>query len=184
LRLRFATAGDGTLCDQGALYAVEMDDTRGPSSADIPAAIELIASDPNDGWWFRGVFDAFEYLESEFGFRLDQVHQHFRGNFVRYDSPGFDLVIEHDPDDTGHVSAELWVHADLAPAVRHPRAFAVNDLLRSRDPEARLPDLRRGGYTPDEALDALAIWASGLRTLAPDVLRGAWPSDVPGRNIW
>jgi len=155
-----------------------------PSSSDIPAAIKLIVSDPSDGWWFTGVLDAFAFLESEFGFRLDEVHQHFRGNFVRYESPAFDLVIEHDPDDTGHVGAELWVHPDLKPPVEHPRTFAVNDLLRSRDPDRKLPDLRRGGYSQDEALDALATWATGLRDLAPDVLRGAWPAAVPVRHIW
>jgi hypothetical protein len=140
-------------------------------------------SDPDDGWWFGGVFDAFGYLETEFGFRLDEVRQHFRGNYVWYRGPVFDLALEHDPEDSGHVSAHLWVHADVT-ASEHPRAFAVNDLLRSRDPEARLPDLRRGGQTPDEALDALATWASGLRTLAPDVLRGDWPTDVPFRTMW
>jgi hypothetical protein len=160
-----------------------MADDRGPASANIPAAIALIRSDPSDGWWFSGVFDAFGYLESEFGFRLDQVHQHFRGNYVYFEGPVFDLAIEHDPDDTGHVSAELWVHADVATA-EHPRAFAVNDVLRSRNPKATLPDLGRGGYTKAEALDALAIWATGLRTLAPDVLRGAWPADVPGKYLW
>jgi hypothetical protein len=60
----------------------------------------------------------------------------------------------------------------------------VNDLLRARDPKRTLPDLRRGGYSPDAALDALATWADGLRTLAPDVLFGAWPADVPWRNMW
>jgi hypothetical protein len=155
-----------------------------PSSSDIPAAIKLVVSDPNDGWWFQGVLNAFAYLDSEFGFRLDQVHQHFRGNFVRYEGPAFDLVIEHDPDDTGHVRAELWVRADLKPGVEHPRAFAVNDLLRSRDPNMKLPDLRRGGFSQDEALDALVTWANGLRALAPDVLRGAWPADVPGTYMW
>ena len=161
-----------------------MDGIGDPSSSDIPAAIKLIVSDPDDGWWFRAVLEAFAYLESEFGFRLDQVHQHFRGNFVRYEGPAFDLVIEHDPDDTGHVGAELWVHADLRPAVEHARAFAVNDLLRSRDPNMKLPDLRRGGCSRDEALDAVATWATGLRDLAPDVLRGAWPASVPEKYMW
>jgi hypothetical protein len=168
-----------------------MGETGDPSSFDVPSAIKLIVSDPRDGWWFAGVFEAFAYLESEFGFRLDQVHQHFRGNFVRYEGPTFDLIVEHDPDDTGHVRADLWVRGDLPPTVEHPqpgvehpRAIAVNDLLRARDPKRTLPDLRRGGYSPDAALDALATWADGLRTLAPDVLFGAWPADVPWRNMW
>ena len=156
--------------------------TNDPGSADIPAAISLIRSDPTDGWWFGGVFDAFGYLESEFGFRLDQVQQHFRGNSVWYRGPVFDLALGHDPEDTGHVSGDLWVHADLW-VEEHPRAFAVNDILRSRDPQARLPDLRRGGQTRDEALDALAIWGTGLRTLAPDVLRGDWPAGVAGGTM-
>lgn len=155
-----------------------------PDSSDIPATIETLRSDPVDGWWFGAVFDAFGYLERDFGFRLDRVHQHFRGNFVRYEGSIFDLVVEHDPDDTGHVRAELLVRADLLPNVAHPRAFSVNDLLSSRDPDLRLPDLRRGGYGRKEAVDALATWATGLRYLASDVLSGSWPEDIPTHLMW
>jgi hypothetical protein len=146
----------------------------------IQRQIEQAVTDPHDGWWFRAVLDGFAYLESEFEYRLDEVYQHFRGNYVRYSGLVFDLVIEHDPDDTGHVWAEFWVRDDLRPEIQDPRAFAVNDVLRVRDPAMRLPDLKRSHTSRTQALEAIEVWSVGLRRLAPDVLRGVWPHDVRG----
>lgn len=143
-----------------------------------------LRADPSDGWWFGAVLDGFAFLDRDFGWRLKEVHQHFRGNFVRFEGPAFDLVIEHDPEDSGHIGAELWVSADLASGATHPRAIAVNDLIKSRDPKASLPNLKRGGYSQGEVLAALSTWATALRAVAPDVLRGAWPEGVAAREMW
>jgi hypothetical protein len=152
--------------------------------ADLKALVERAVSDRRHGWWFRAVFEAFGYLESEFGYSLTQVNQHFRGNDVSYDGPAFDLVIAYDPQNSGSVSAELWVHADQRGHVEHPRAFTVNDVLRARDPAIRLPDTDLFPNTKAEVLEAITLWSVGLRDVGADVLRGAWPRDVPMQFLW
>ena len=157
---------------------------RGRRPDDLTTLVERAVSDRRHGWWFRAVFEAFAFLESDFGYTLAQVHQHFRGNYVSYDGPAFDFVIDHDPESSGSISAELWVHADQHGHVEHPRAFAVNDVLRSLDPAIRLPDTERFPNTKAEVLEAITLWSAGLRDVGADVLRGAWPRDIPMQFLW
>lgn len=69
--------------------------------------IKSAVSDSRDGWWFRAVLDAFAFLGSDFGYRVTKVHQHFRGNYVRFDGATFALVIAYDTEDRGSTAAEL-----------------------------------------------------------------------------
>jgi hypothetical protein len=112
------------------------------------------------------------------------VFLHFRGSYVRFAGVVFDLVIGYDPEDTGHMSAELWMRDDLAGDTDHPRTLAVNDVLAVRQPLVALPDTRRGNLGRSEVLSAISVWSSGLRDAAPDVLRGTWPDGVSGARLW
>ena len=149
----------------------------------IQDQIDRALADPLDGWWVAEVLDAFGYLEPEFGYRLTKVYLHFRGTSLWYEGPVFDFVIEHDPDDTGSIHADLWVHQDRDSQVE-PMVFAVNDVLRARDPGLPLPDPQRSHLEKAEVLEAITIWAVGLRELAPDILRGAWPDGVWVGHPW
>ncbi len=123
-------------------------------------------------------------MEPDFGYRLDEVYLHFRGSSIRYVGRTFDLHIAYDPADTGRVSAELWSREDLDADVEHPRALAVNDVLRARNPSAVLPDTRASHLSQTDVRGAIATWATHLRELAPDVLNGAWPADVEVIYLW
>jgi hypothetical protein len=155
-----------------------------PEESPIQDQIDRAVADRRHGWWVAEVLEAFGYLESDFGYRLTKVHLHFRGTFLYYEGSTFDVVIEYDPEDTGSVHAELWVHVDQASRVMHPRAFTVNDVLRARDPALQLPDPRRGHLEQAAVREAVSVWAAGLKELGPDVLRGAWPVGVRMGYLW
>ena len=144
-------------------------------SADVDALVRQALADPDSGWWFAAVLEAFDYLESEFGYCLAAVHRHFRGDFVRYEGPTLEVVISYDPEDTGHIGAELWAREDLRVEPQQFRSVTVNHVLRGCDPTLRLPEITRGNKSRAEALDALDTWSVGLRVAAPDVLLGESP---------
>jgi hypothetical protein len=144
----------------------------------------LGVADRTNGWWISEVLAAFGYLEREFHYRVAEVALHFRGSSVRYAGGVFDLAVSHDPEDTGRLSAELWVRDDLERDAAHPRAFAVNDVLRARDPSVILPDPTRPNLTRSEVRSAIAIWSALLKELAPDVLKGDWPAGVQPTHLW
>ncbi len=130
------------------------------------------------------MLDRFHYIETDFGYRVDEVFLHFRGSHVRFAGDVFDLVVGYDPQDTGRMHAELWSRVDFASEVDHPRALALNDVLAVRDPSATLPDPLRGNFERSEVLSAISTWARLLRVQAPDVLRGVWPEGVPITYLW
>lgn len=145
--------------------------------------------DPVAGWWVRSVRDAFEYLVTDFGYSLDEVRTHFKGNYIVYRSPVFELHIEYDPEATHSINAELWVAADLGRndeevIARHPRAFDVDRLLRARDPSLPLPETMPARLDRAVVTEAVAVWARGLRELAPDVLAGDRPTDIGAHRLW
>jgi hypothetical protein len=142
-----------------------------------------------DGWWVRRVLEAFDYLVTDFGYSLDEVQMHFKGNSVVYRGPVFLLHIDYDPEATRSIGAELWVAADVRGdgvihGAPHPRALDVNAVLRARSPDLRIPDTMPTRLTRDLVSDAIEVWARGLRELAPDVLRGTWPEGVAVRYLW
>jgi hypothetical protein len=141
------------------------------------------------GWWVALVLDAFGYLISDYGYTLDEVRLHFKGNYIRYRGPVFDFITDYDPESTRSISAELWVRADHEPGglpveARHPRAFDVNRLLTARDPSLPLPDRMPAHLDRGRVAAAVATWARGLRELAPDVLAGDWPTGVEVHYLW
>ncbi len=148
-----------------------------------PLLVAQARADPDAGWFFSAVLDAFAYLLDELEWSVLRIHQHFRGDVVTLASDAWQLTIDHDPDDTGHVGATLWWREDLRqpgpPATWSPRVIGVNDLLRIRAPELRLPE-PLAHRAPSQVVDAIETWAIGLRQFAPDVLRGGWPADLAG----
>ena len=64
------------------------------------------------------------------------------------------------------------------------RTMIEAGVLRARSPDLRLPETMPGRLTRDHVSDAIDVWAHGLRELAPDVLRGAWPEGVAVRYLW
>jgi hypothetical protein len=157
-------------------------DRRDPKK--VAKEISRGRSDKVDGWWISEVLDRFAFLERDFGYHVDEVYLHFRGSHVRFASGVFDLVVGYDPQDTGHVSGELWVRGDLASEVDHPRALALNDILSVRQPSVAMPDTRRANLGRSEVLSAISTWSAGLRDVAPDVLRGTWPDGVAVSYLW
>lgn len=157
---------------------------RQTTAPSVEEQVRRALADRTNGWWIAEALSAFDYLEPDFGYRLDEVSLHFRGSSIRYVGRIFELHISYDPEDTGRVSAELWSREDLAADVEHPRALAVNDVLRTRDPSAVLPDTRATHVPQGDVRGALTTWATRLRELAPDVLRGEWPSDVEVMYLW
>jgi hypothetical protein len=146
-------------------------------------------TNPVAGWWVRSVLDAFEYLITDFGYALHEVQMHFKGTYIVYRGPVFELVTGYDPEATHSINAELWVAADLGrrdgdAVARHPRAFDVNRLLGARDPSLRLPETMPARLDQAVVREAVAVWARGLRELAPDVLAGDWPTDIGAHRLW
>jgi hypothetical protein len=169
-----------------------------PDSTDaIVEQVRFGLQDRDSGWWVALVFDAFGYLETDFGYELAEVRMHFKGNYIVYQGPVFRFVTSYEPESTRSIGAEFWIDADKVPGAEprapesaqsdvppSPVAFDVNRLLHSRDPELRLPELTPRRLDRTNASDAIAIWARGLRELAPDVLEGAWPVGIPVYYLW
>jgi hypothetical protein len=152
--------------------------------ATVAKDIKRGRTDKVNGWWISEVLDRFGFLESDFGYQVDEVFMHFRGSHVRFAGAVYDLVICYDPEDTGHMFADLWMRDDLAGDTAHPRTLAVNDVLRSRQPWVVLPDTRHGNLERSQVLGAIYTWSAGLRDAAPDVIRGAWPDAIAGTHLW
>lgn len=158
-----------------------------PPHDDSPRVEEQVRralADGTNGWWIADVLAAFDYLEPEFDYRLDEVYLHFRGSHVRYAGPVFDLYVSYDPEDTGRIRVELWSREDLLSDVEHPRALAINDVIQARDPLAALPDTRASDLPQADVRRAITTWAAQLRKVAPDVLGGTWPAGVPVLHLW
>jgi len=156
-------------------YPLAVARTSGTARTPIAKQIRRGLDDGEDGWWVQLVLDAFNYLVTDFGYTLAEVQMHFRGNYIVYRGPVFELVIEYDPEDGHYVNAQLWSVSDLDGG-RRPRMIDVNSLLLARDPEFAAPETTlRGVWDREQVTDAVEMWARGLRALAPDVLSGSWP---------
>jgi hypothetical protein len=169
-----------------------------PDSTDpITGQVRFGLQDRDSGWWVALVLDAFSYLESDFGYELAEVQMHFKGNYIVYQGPLLRFVTTYEPDSTRSIGAEFWIDADKVPGAGplppasdqsdvppSPVAFDVNRLLHARDPELRLPELAPRRLDKTNVADAIAIWARGLRELAPDVLEGTWPEGIPTYPLW
>ena len=175
---------------------------RGVFLSDAPDASQPIGEQVRfglkgrDGWWVALVLDAFSYLETDFGYELAEVQMHFKGNYIVYQGRLFRFVTSYEPESTRSIGAEFWIDADKVPgADRRPEpppsdippspiAFDVNSLLRSRDPMLRLPDSTPAHLDRTKVADAIAVWAGGLRELAPDVLEGTLPDGIRTYRLW
>jgi hypothetical protein len=106
-------------------------------------------------------------------------------------------VTRYEPESTRSIGAEFWIDAGKVPGADPPSpeaaksdvppspvAFEVNRLLHARDPQLRLPEMAPTRLDRTKVAYAVAIWARGLRKLAPDVLEGTWPEGIPTYSLW
>jgi len=149
---------------------------------DVRAQIEQGLDDP-EGWWVRAVLSTFESIARDFGYEIEKVHMHFRGNFVWYRGGRYRIALELDRD-SGSLTGELWILEDLG-ALAHPRAISFASLLstRAETDDWEPPDDPKA-LTESSVRDVLEHWAAGLRTYAPDVLAGEIPAGVPWGRLW
>lgn len=154
------------------------EEQRGTVTKDLSAALRKATHHP-DGWWVEAVLGNFHFLETDFRYRLEDVHLHFRGDFISYDGPVYQLSISYNNEEAGDLAAHLLVLEDIARGAR-VRWLPVWKLLEALAPglDWRPPNAT-GPLSRAEVKATLERWASGLRTYAPEILRGAW-ADVPG----
>jgi hypothetical protein len=132
--------------------------------------------------WLQVVLDEFAFLEA-FGYSLPRdelkgVHFHFRGNYVWFQGPSRDVVIEYDPE-SEFIMANLWEDE----ASTAGRFTSLDQALLATGSAGEPP-----GRSP---LDRAAIeetirwWANGLRANATDLLRlsSEWAVSSEQRNI-
>ena len=136
-----------------------------------------------EGWWVRVVLDSIEYLVSDYGYQVEAVEMHFRGNYVWFRGSTYRISILYDPD-SRDLAASLWAIGDIESWSR-VRSLAVYALLNSRDPgsEYRSPTPDHD-LTREEVKSTIQIWAKGLRELTPDILSGAWAGNVEWGYLW
>jgi len=127
------------------------------------------------GWWFRGVTDAFAFLEGEHGYVLTQVQPHFRGPWVRYAGRRYLIMVSFEPEPRV-VEGDIWVAEDLSPFVSpfaYPRVIEIPDLLMRREPRTDWSGRARAGRLSNgEAVGVAELWAGGIRAHAKDLLAG------------
>jgi hypothetical protein len=152
-------------------------------TADVQVQIEQAFHDP-EGWWVHAVLLTFESIARDFDYQVEQVRMHFHGNYIWYRASTYRLALELDRE-SGSLTGELWVLADLAGVSAHPRVLSIPRLLSARAPSKqwKAPD-DPTALTDSAVRTLLEQWADGLQTYASDVLAGALPNDAPWGRLW
>ena len=136
-------------------------------AAGLEAQLEAARQD-EDWWWVEAVLAEFDFLVSDFGYRLKDVFLHFRGDSVTYEGSVWSLVIGYDPE-FASASAELWrTGAGEDP----PPSYPIPRLLARRAPDIDWQE-HNDSLPPELVRVLLARWASGLKLYAADVFRGS-----------
>ncbi len=131
-----------------------------------------------DGWWFDGVFSAFDPLLTPYGYELAEAKSTFRGDSISYAGSPYRVVFELDPE-TKLLRGEFWDEATLD-RENHLRVLRFWDLLRSRDPAGSWSEPKWQSISTSEVLHEIRRWADGLARDAADVLAGG----VVPRGLW
>lgn len=145
---------------------------------EVSAALDEGRRDRRVGWWLDLVTDEFAYLQSEFGYVIDEVLLHFRGDMIRFSGSRYSVEVTYGDDDRFVGCTLVWPDGGQNGS---SVAVPVWRLLQALQPS--------GDWQPPEVGPRLSHstvrevtkrWARALQVEASPVLAGA---DLPP-GLW